>query len=318
MSNEQIWIITEHRAGHVAPVTAQLITKARKIASGKTVVAVVLETPDAKIADQLHQYGPDAIITVRDSAFKNASDRVYAAALAQLAKAKNPNTVLFGATPTGRSIAPRMQALLGTGLTADCLDLYYDADLLVAVKPSYGDNVMCEITCPEHRPQMASVRPNTFTTEIITDYVAPVTEFTVTVTPDTESVVQSVRPTVGAATGISGAKKIIALGRGVNNDATINTARTLATKLGASIGVSRPLTDRPDFSVAEQIGQSGNTVAPDFLLNLGISGAMQYLVGIDQSELIVSVNKDSAAPIMQQSDYTYTGDAQAFLAALLD
>ncbi len=313
---EAIWIVAEREPARINPVTFQLITKAKAIAQGKKVVVVLLEAPDQQFEQAISEYGPDEILLGQNAAYAQASDEVMAAALTTLAKEYQPNAVLFGATPLGRSIAPRVQAALQTGLTADCLDFFYEEDLLVQVKPSYGDNVMCEITCPDRRPQMASVRPNTFAAEKVagtTPAITPV-EVAQTTGPQGRVVDETVR--VSHATGIASANKVLVLGRGAATPADIASAREIASRLGASVGVSRPLTDLPDFTVEQQIGQSGTTIAPDFLLNLGVSGATQFIVGMTQAKLVVSVNRDAQAPIFAQSDYTFTGDAAAFITAL--
>lgn len=311
-----IWVVAERAIGRIQPVTFQLITKARQIANGRPVVAILLEGDDDSFEQQLADYGPDEIIRVRDAKLKRASDRTMADVITALARAERPDSVLFAATPQGRSVAPRVQTQLTTGLTADCLDLRYDDNLLVAVKPSYGDNVMCEITCPQARPQMVSVRPNTFAAERVTNSQTVIRDDDVPVSASVGDTIIDEHVAVSTATGVNGARKVLSLGRGAASDQTVALARQIAAKLGASVGVSRPLTDRDDFSVEQQIGQSGNTIAPELLINVGISGATQYLVGIDQSKLIISVNRDANAPIMAQSDYVYVGDADAFLKSL--
>lgn len=315
ITKDALWIVAEFEGKRIAPVTLQLLTKARAIANGRTVAAVLLETPAQTGEETLAEYGPDEIIVAQDEAFQNVSDRTQAEQLTTLIKAHQPNTVLFGATPEGRSLAPRVQDQLETGLTADCLDFYYEQDLLVAVKPSYGDNVMCEIVCPDRRPQMASVRPNTFAAKKATG-AARIERVPATAVPDAACTVQHTAVKIAATTSLSGARKIIALGRGANKDAVISGVRKVAEKLGASVGVSRPLTDRTDFTAEQQIGQSGVTVSPDLILNLGISGAVQYQVGMSSSKLVISVNRDPKAPIMAQSDFVWAGDAAALVAAL--
>lgn len=311
-----IWVVAERGLGRIQPVTFQLISKARAIAGGRPVVCVLLEGAKDHFEDDITPYGPDRIIIMADDALAQPSDETSALALTQIAQTEQPDSVLFAATASGRSVAPRLQAKLRTGLTADCLDLRYDDDLLVAVKPSYGDNVMCEITCPETRPQMVSVRPNTFAATEAPGIKTTISKVSFNGKADDRAVITNEQIAVSASTGVNGASKVLALGRGAASDQTVALARKIAAALGASVGVSRPLTDRPDFTVDQQIGQSGNTISPDLLINVGISGATQYLVGIDQSKLIVSINREADAPIMKQSDYTYVGDANTFLQAL--
>jgi len=317
MSKPELWVIAERRLDHIEPTTQQLITKAKHLAGDQfQTVAILFEATNDHLENELTAYGPDEIRVVRDDRFPTATDAEHADALEQLVKKFQPNSILFGATITGRSIAPRLQAKLQTGLTADCLDLRFDDDTLVATKPSYGDNIMCEIICPDHRPQMATVRPNTFVAEP-TDGAATVTTATITFHPVKRLQVKTATPVVNTATTVGDASRVVALGRGAASATTINTATKLAEKLGGRIGVSRPLTDQERFTHDDQIGQSGNTIHPELILNFGISGAVQFLVGMQDSQTIVAVNSDPDAPIFDVADYGYVGDASAFMTALL-
>ncbi|WP_283680057.1 electron transfer flavoprotein subunit alpha/FixB family protein [Lentilactobacillus sp. Marseille-Q4993] len=314
-NNLETWVYIENHFNHVDPSSLQLVTKAKEISDGP-VVAVITETPNQNLESEVKPYGADKIVIIKDEALNEANDDTIANALVELAKKDLPNAFLFSATVTGRSIAPRVQSELKTGLTADCLDLRFEDDLLIASKPSYGDNVMCEITCPKTRPQMASVRPNTFkaveatpTSEVVTANLAVKVDDRITI--DTET------PLVADDTNINSATRIIALGRGAQSEQVIAHAKAVAARIGATIAVSRPLTDLPEFSHEQQIGQSGNTVAPELIINLGISGAVQYTVGMQNADTIVSVNTDENAPIFESSDYKYVGDAEEFLQGLL-
>lgn len=317
MSKPELWVIAERRLDHIEPTTQQLITKAKHLAGDQFhTVAILFEATTDHLENELTAYGPDEIRVVRDDRFPTATDAEHADALEQLVKKYQPNSILFGATITGRSIAPRLQAKLQTGLTADCLDLRFDDETLVATKPSYGDNIMCEIICPDHQPQMATVRPNTFVAEAA-DGAAEVTTDTVTFHPVDRLQVKAAVPVVNTATTVGDASRVVALGRGAASEATIDTATQLAEKLGGRIGVSRPLTDQERFTHDDQIGQSGNTIHPELILNFGISGAVQYLVGMQDSQTIVAVNSDKDAPIFDVADYGYVEDAPAFMSALL-
>lgn len=317
MSKPELWVIAERRLDHIEPTTQQLLTKAKGLAGNRfTVVAILLEATTDHLEDDLIAYGPDEIRVVRDDRFPTATDAEHADALQQLVEQYQPNSILFGATITGRSIAPRLQAKLQTGLTADCLDLRFDDETLVATKPSYGDNIMCEIICPDHRPQMATVRPNTFVAQPAEGAATLVTD-AVTFHPVDRLQVTAATPVVNTATTVGDASRVVALGRGAASATTIDTATKLAEKLGGRIGVSRPLTDQDRFTHDDQIGQSGNTIHPELILNFGISGAVQYLVGMQDAQTIVAVNADDSAPIFEVADYGYVGDAQAFMAALL-
>ncbi|WP_261805970.1 electron transfer flavoprotein subunit alpha/FixB family protein [Lapidilactobacillus luobeiensis] len=315
----EVWIFAEQQLGQIEPTVFQLLTRAREIAPRFKVVAVLFETPTQHLAATLAEYGPDKILVVQDPRLAQVADAEQATLLAHLVQRDQPNSFLFGATALGRSLAPRLQAKLQTGLTADCLALHFEDELLVQTKPSYGDNIMCEIVCPDKRPQMATVRPNTFAAqkvepdrsrpelEVVTDLPWPeVAHFQII----------AEKKVATPQTGLSQAKRIIALGRGAADAASKTVARSWAQKIDAQIGVTRPLTDGGGFSVKDQIGQSGQTVAPELLFCLGISGAVQFLSGITNAKVIVAVNPDPQAAIFSVADYGFVGEANGFLTAL--
>ncbi|MCK9236112.1 MAG: electron transfer flavoprotein subunit alpha/FixB family protein [Acholeplasmataceae bacterium] len=308
----------EIHAGTIHPVTYQLITKAKQIAGDKKVV-VLLFTPKGYTLETLLQvYGPDEIIIVKNDHLKDAPDSLIADLIAQLNHQRKPNSILFGATVIGRSISARLQAKLLTGLTADCLDLSFEEDLLIQTKPSYGDNIMCEIVCPNHFPQMATVRPNIFVAEKEESKTVLLTEIkNLVFKANKKIVVHAEKPLLSKGDSIANASRVLAIGRGASDKKTLVLIDELAHKLGAKIGVTRPLTDLPQFSVEDQIGQSGNSIAPKLLINLGLHGAVQFTAGIEKAELVISVNKNEKAPIFDYSDYQFVGDAQAFVEAML-
>ena len=318
MIHKNIWIVAEHHQDIIQPVTKQLITKANQIKENKKVIVVLFQTKEQTLEQQLINYGPDEIITVCDDRLKEAPDSLIADLLSQLNHKYQPNSMLFGATVIGRSISARLQAKLLTGLTADCLDLKFEDDLLIQIKPSYGDNIMCEIVCPNNFPQMATVRPNVF---IATETQSNDTKITIV---DDLNFKESKRitvyeeiPLLSKSDSIANADRVIALGRGMSGEEHILKANLLATKLGAKIGVTRPLTDLPPFSVDDQIGQSGSSIAPKLLITLGVHGAVQFTSGITKSHYIVAINNNPKAPIFDVADYSYIGDAKTFVEALL-
>ncbi|MCY9806192.1 electron transfer flavoprotein subunit alpha/FixB family protein [Lentilactobacillus senioris] len=317
MDNQEIWVYIQLNGSKIEPTSLQLLTKAKAIANGKPVVAILPETTTLDAETTVSQYGPDKIIALKDDRFANATDAEIADVLFQITPDVRPNSFLFPATVVGRSVAPRLQAKLQAGLTADCLDLFFEDDLLVQAKPTYGDNIMCDIICPDRRPQMATVRPNTFGAQLDSNVTTEVTNAEFTFHPETQMTITETVPVINSAANISDANIVIALGRGANNPKTIELAHQLADQLGGMVGVTRPMTDNPEFGHELQIGQSGHTIAPKLLINLGISGAVQYLVGIKNAKQVVSVNTDPDAPIFAESDYGYVGDANEFLTALL-
>lgn len=316
MNNQGTWVFIETHFNQLDPSGLQLLTKAKSISS-EPVSAILLETTSQSFEEQLGKYGADQVIVVKNDQLNNASDTVASDVLVQLVQKYHPNIFLFGATIEGRSIAPRVQGALETGLTADCLDFRVEDNLLIAVKPSYGDNIMCEIICPDARPQMATVRPNTFTADDSHPANAEIIIESINVGTDPLIQVNDETALVADETNIASASRIIALGRGAANEKAVDLAKQIAVKIGAVIAVSRPLTDLDGFSHEQQIGQSGSTVAPDLLINVGISGAVQYSVGIKNAKTVISVNKDAKAPIFESSDYKYVGDSNSFLEGFL-
>lgn len=318
MDNNEIWVYVEITGSKIEPTSLQLITKAKQIADGRKVVAVVPETSKTQAETIIKEYGPDRIESLVDDQFDEATDEELADALFQVTDQNRPNSLLFPATILGRSIAPRLQAKLQTVLTGDSLDIYYENDLLVQVKPTYGDNVMCDIVCPDKRPQMVTVRPNTFRAKKVNNSQTEIVQAEFTFHKNKNSKIIATDPIINSSSKLDDAKVVIALGRGAYSEKNIKLAQKLAAKLGGMVGVSRPLTDEAEFSHDDQIGIGGASLSADLLINLGISGAVQYTVGIKNAKKIVSVNIDKDAPIFDDSDFAYVGDVTDFLNALMN
>lgn len=317
--NKNIWIYCELDQGLPVKASLELLAKAGQLAaktSGQT-VAVLMGNYQQASLQILASHGADTIITV--AAALNYQPRPFATALAALAEKHRPAALLLPATSQGRDLAPRVQAKLDTGLTADCLDLDMDENgLLLQTKPSYGDNIMCVITCPATRPQMATVRPGVFN-PVAADETrqAQVIDEPMDIAADPDYRLLQEQPLPLSSDDISKAEVIIALGLGANSEKVVNLARQCAQKLNGVIAITRPLSDSGRFAPELVIGQSGSMVKPRFILNLGISGAIQYVLGMDKAELIVAVNIDPQAPIFAIAHYAVVDDAESFLNALL-
>ena len=320
--SKSIWVYVELTNGEIAPVTYELLAKATELSKGEgyEIYAILLGNDLAKHVERLIVYGADQVISVDNPILATYKTVPYAQVIAELATKYNPEIFLLGATSQGRDIAPRVQAKLMTGLTADCLDLKINAEgLLEQSKPFYGDNYMCDIICPVKRPQMATVRPKVFKPLEPRDYIAGrEVQETVDVMDDTRYEVIGFAPLEKNAAAVDEAERVIGLGAGLDSDGIIAQAKELARLLKAGIGVTRPLTDNGRFAHESQVGQSGLTIAPKVILNLGISGAVQYTVGILNSELIISVDKNVKAPIFRVSDYGYACDINELLPVLVE
>ena len=318
--SKSIWVYGEINDGQISNVTLELLAKAKEIKrDGYSVCTVILGADVNGLPEKLICHGAECVIAAENPAFKDFKTTVYAQALQQLAEKYAPEIFLFGATSQGRDLAPRVQAKLHTGLTADCLDLELDSEgILIQKKPFYGDNYMCDIICPKQRPQMATVRPQVFKPlEADEAAVGEIICESVEVQDDARLEVISCVPLEKRTGALDEAECIIGLGAGADDDGLIAASRELAQLMSAAIGVTRPLTDNGKFQHHEQIGQSGLTVAPKFLLNLGISGAVQYTVGVMNTELMVSVNKNPNAPIFRVSHYGYAGDVKELIPELI-
>lgn len=319
---KDIWVYVEVKNDAPLMVTLELLAKARELSkkSGDKVVAIVLSDNNLDISSTLIAYGADKVIRVTSPLLAQFKTRTVAQAFTDLINKYHPSILLFGATYEGRDLAPRIQAKLQTGLTADCLELAIDEQgLLVQTKPSYGDNIMCNIVCPEKRPQMSTVRPKIFS-PLIKDpsRIGEVIVEPVNLQPENDFEIIGTQAKTCSSCTISSADKIIAIGRGLDKEEYIKQAECLAELMGASVGVTRPLTGHSTFTHDDQIGQSGLTVKPNFIINFAISGSVQYTVGMQDAKLIISVNKNPDAPIFGLSHYGYVGDATRVISCLIE
>lgn len=316
-----IWVFAEQMAGDLSGVAFELLSKAKELkkTSGEDVVAILLAENADEMPQKLLNRGADKVIVIEAPELRDYKTISYAGALFEIVEKYKPSIFLFGATSMGKDLAPRVMAKLRTGLTADCLDLAIDENgILVQTKPSYGGNIMCKIVCPNQRPQMATVRPRIFDPleevknaagEIIMETVAIAAE------PDYEVIEEVCEPTEGI--GIEDAQIIVAAGRGVAKRDDMKMIEELTQATGGHLAVTRPLTDIGWYDHDIQIGASGKTVKPKLIINVGISGAIQYNVGMQNAKCIISMNKNPQADIFGISHYGLVGDYKEIVPALL-
>ena len=312
---KNIWVFCEQRDGQLQSVALELLGVARELAekTGEKVGAILLGHNVKAKAKDLIAYGADEVHVVDDERLSSFVTEPYTQAVTQIAKEYTPSVILFGATSIGRDLAPRLSARLKTGLTADCTKLEIDEDgSLFMTRPAFGGNLFATIICPDHRPQMSTVRPGVMKKldpdaarvgEVIEETIAwDESKFAVTVL---EEVIEC--QTCGQ---IETAKLLVSCGRGVKD---IAPARELAVKLGGSVASSRALVDAGVMEHACQVGQTGKTVRPEAYLAFGISGAIQHLAGMEESEFIVAVNTDKNAPIFKVANLGIVSDAAAVM-----
>ena len=312
---KNIWVFCEQRDGELQNVALELIGVARELAekTGEKVAALLLGHNVKSKAQELIAYGADQVYVVDDEKLATFVTEPYAQAVTQIAKAYEPSVILFGATSIGRDLAPRLSARLKTGLTADCTKLEMDEEgNLFMTRPAFGGNLFATIICPDNRPQMSTVRPGvmkkldkdeTRVGEVIEENIAwNESKFVVTVLEEVKE--------VSGVDKIEDAKILVSCGRGVKD---VCPARELASKVGGSLASSRALVDIGVLEHNRQVGQTGKTVRPEAYLAFGISGAIQHLAGMEESEFIVAVNTDKNAPIFKVANLGIVSDAAAVL-----
>lgn len=315
---KNVWVFCEQRDGELQSVAIELLGVARELADkvNEKVVALLLGDGVSAKANDLVAYGADEVRVVDHANLKHFVTEYYAQAVTQVVKANDPSVVLFGATSIGRDLAPRLSARLHTGLTADCTKLEMDeAGNLFMTRPAFGGNLFATIICPEHRPQMSTVRPGVMKKpEFDGARKGDIIQETIN-WDDSKAVVkvvEEVKETKNVEK-IEDAKILVSCGRGVKD---VAPAFDVAKKVKGTVSASRSLVDNGIIEHARQVGQTGKTVRPQAYLAFGISGAIQHLAGMEEAEYIVAVNTDVNAPIFKVANLGIVADANAVLKQL--
>lgn len=296
--------------GRLHPGVCQLLGKARQLAdtnSARLLLALTARAhPDLEEAATL---GVDRILCWETACADWQTERIVAC-LEQAVHAKQPDIVLLAATPRGRALAPRLAARLRTGITADCTELRLEAKRgLLQIRPAYGGSVMATIVCPDKRPAMATVRPHTFPLRT-NEREQPAVErmdLPPNLPRERVALVDSTAAPL-QETGIEQAEVIVAVGRGIGGPENIPVAARLARHLGGVLAASRTVVDLGWLPHSNQVGQSGRTVSPQLYVAIGISGAVQHLVGMQTAHTIVAINHDPEAPIFKAADLGIVAD----------
>jgi len=308
-----VWVFAEQREGELQKVSLELLGEGRRIADelGVNLTALLLGSNIEGLAKTLAEHGADEVLVADDKNLEHYTTDAYTKVICDLANERKPGILFVGATFIGRDLGPRIAARLSTGLTADCTSIDVDVtngDLL-ATRPAFGGNLMATIACPEHRPQMATVRPGVFA-KITTDPSKCKIE-KVDVKLADNDVRTKVLETIKAKkdiVDIAEADFIVSGGRGVGNKENFQLLKELAEALGGTVAGSRAAVEKGWIDGAYQVGQTGKTVRPQIYIACGISGAIQHVAGMQDSDLIIAVNKDDSAPIMKIADYAIVGD----------
>ncbi len=320
-----VYVFAEQVDNKLSGIAFELLGKAKDLAADlKAEVAAVLIGSDVKgLADDLAAYGADKVIVIDDPELKNYRTEPYAHALASAINKYKPEIMLVGATAIGRDLGPRVSARVATGLTADCTQLEIgDFPLtpvegkeqkhnqLLMTRPAFGGNTIATIACPDNRPQMATVRPGVMQKiDKIEGAKAVVEEFNPGFTPDHKYVeILDVVKAVSETVDIMDAKILVSGGRGVGSPENFAILEELAKELGGEVSCSRAVVDSGWKPKDLQVGQTGKTVRPQVYFAIGISGAIQHAAGMEESDLIIAINKDETAPIFDIADYGVVGD----------
>lgn len=320
---KDVYVFIEQRDGKIQNVAFELLGEARSLADklGEKVIAVLLGHNIDSLAQECIAYGADKVLLVDMPELAVYTTEPYAQAIHQIIEDKKPSIVLFGATTIGRDLGPRLSARVGTGLTADCtaLEISEDRDLMMT-RPAFGGNLMATIVCKEHRPQMSTVRPGVMRMRERDDKrTGEIEKVDVKFKPEKFKVrvVETVKESKNLV-DITEAKVLVSGGRGVGNAEGFDKLRELADEINAEVSSSRAMVDAGVMSHDRQVGQTGKTVRPDVYFALGISGAIQHLAGMEDSELIIAVNKDKFAPIFSVADLGIVGDVHKIIPLLTE
>jgi len=309
-----VFVFIEQLDGKILGVGYELIGKGRELAKARDtqVTAVVLGHNVGALSKKLAQYGADRVVLVDDPALEIYMTEPYAKALSEVVQAYKPEIVLYGATAIGRDLAPRVSARVHTGLTADCtgLEIGEDGNMLMT-RPAFGGNIMATILCQNHRPQMATVRPGVMQRiSAVEGADCPVEECKVPNLADSVNVeILDIIKKVGERLDIMDAKVLVSGGRGMGCAENFAMLEELADALGGTVSSSRAAVDSGWQPKDRQVGQTGKTVRPNLYIACGISGAIQHLAGMEESDLIIAINKDESAPIFETADFGVVGDA---------
>ena len=314
-----LWVFLEQQGGILEPVSLELLGKARQLAdeSQQVVTGVLLGHEISPLAIPAAAYGADEVLLAEHALLRHYTTDPYTKVMAELILERTPDILLLGATPNGRDLAGRLAVRLRTGLTADCTDLTLDQDgLLVGQVTGFGRGILAGILCPEHRPQMATVRPGVFPRLALTQPPSGRIQRVDTQLSQGDAPVRVVRHSTTRGGDITAAERLVIGGRGVEGDFDI--LRRLAALIGADIGASRVAVDEGWIDREAMIGQTGYVTRPKLAIVCGVSGAMQFTIGIQEAETVVAINSDPEAAIFEAADYCIVDDVAQVLPPLIE
>ena len=330
-----VFVFAQQVDNVIGNIAFELIGKGKELAKdlGTEVTAVLVGSNVKGLADELAEYGADKVIVVDDPELKDYRTEPYTHAIASVINEFKPEIFLIGATAIGRDLGPRVCARIHTGLTADCTKLDIGDfpitpvpgretkhNQLLMTRPAFGGNTIATIACPDFRPQMATVRPGVMQKLPKVEGVkATVVEYNPGFTPDNKYVeIMEVVKAVSDTVDIMDAKILVSGGRGVGSPENFKILEELAEAIGGTVSCSRAVVDAGWKPKDLQVGQTGKTVRPNVYFAIGISGAIQHLAGMEESDIIIAINKDETAPIFDVADYGIVGDLNKIVPMLTE
>ena len=322
---KDLWVFVEtNEDGTAKNVGIELLTPGHDMAvkQGVALVAVVIGSGVDAAVQAASEHGADKVIVVDGPEYATYTTDAYAIALCTLVEKYGPTSMLIGATNNGRDLGPRVSCRLKTGLTADCTGLDVDAESgnVAWTRPAFGGNLMATILCPDHRPQIGTVRPGVFKKGEAGEAKAEIIkeDIHVDAADIRTQILELIKEEGGETVDLEGAEIIVSGGRGVGGPEGYAPIKELADLLGGVVGASRAAVDAGWIAHAHQVGQTGKTVGPKLYIACGISGAIQHVAGMSGADCIVAINKDPDAPIFDIADYGVVGNLFEVLPVMID
>jgi len=321
---KDVWVFAEQRAGKLVNVSLELLGEGKRLADeiGCRVCAVLLGENCDDLISELYEYGADVVYYANAPELKNYNPDSYTKVLNDAVLLHKPDIVLFGATHIGRDLGPNVAVKAETGLTADCTQLDIDPvdKKLMQTRPAFGGNLMATIICPKHRPQMSTVRPGVMSKlEPAPGKKGERVDLAVSFAPgDIRMEVVEIVKALKEIVSLHDAQVIVSGGAGLGSAEGFDLIKKLADKLGGVVGASRAAVDSGWIDHSHQVGQTGTTVKPRIYVAAGISGAIQHLAGMQNSDYIIAINKAENAPIFEVADYGIVGDLYKVIPAFME
>jgi len=321
---KDVWVYAEQRQGIITSVVFELLGEGRKIANetNSKLCAFLIGDHVDSLAKELIENGAQKVYIAQSPLLEKYTTDGYTKALADAINQYKPEIVLYGATHIGRDLAPRVAARVNTGLTADCTKLEIDPEekKLMQTRPAFGGNLMATIICPNHRPQMSTVRPGVMDKAVRNpDNQGEIIKVALQLdASDIKTTVTKIVKHKKAMVSLTDAEYIISGGKGLGSPDGFKMLHELADVLDGTVGASRAAVDAGWIDHMNQVGQTGTTVKPKIYFACGISGAIQHLAGMSESDIIIAINKNPMAPIFEVADYGIVGDLNEVVPMLIE